>query len=141
MMSNTQIPRGLRNNNPLNIEYSTRNGWRGQCGSDGRFARFHSMAYGYRAALKLLRNYQRLHHCYTLRQMITRWCPPGEPGNDTETYIRTVSQRSGLPTDVPLDLNCKAVAVALLEAMTYVECGVTGDIDAIKTAYEMLRID
>ena len=55
-------PRGLRNNNPLNIE-KTKGGnpWRGEIvpSKDSRFAQFTTMAYGYRAAFKLLNNYQR----------------------------------------------------------------------------------
>ena len=138
-MTASKVARGWRNNNPLNIEYSPRNRWRGQTGSDGRFATFSSREYGYRAALKLLRNYQKRYRIMTLTELIGRWCPPGEPGNDTLRYIRMVSERAQLPTYEPLDLYYKETAVRLLEAMTYVECGLPGDVGAIRGAFEMLR--
>lgn len=132
-------PRGWRNNNPLNIEHSPRNKWRGQVGTDGRFAVFKTREHGYRAGIIILRNYQRLYGLRTLRDIITRWCPPGEPGNDTEAYIRVVSHRGHLPADEPLDLANKSVVVRLLESMTYVECGRPGDEGSIRGAYEMIR--
>lgn len=138
-MTTSKVARGWRNNNPLNIEYNHRNKWRGQVGSDGRFAIFASREYGYRAALKLLRNYQKRYGLATLREIIGQWCPPGEVGNNTPRYIRMVSERGCLPTDEPLDLGNKSVVVRLLEAMTYVECGRPGDEGAIRGAFEMLR--
>ena len=94
------IPRGLRNNNPLNIE-KTKGGnpWQGEVvpSKDSRFAQFTSMAYGYRAAFKLLNNYQRNYGLDTIRKMISRWAPSNE--NHTEAYVKTVSGRSGVPAD------------------------------------------
>ena len=138
-MTASKVARGWRNNNPLNIEYNPRNRWRGQVGSDGRFAIFSSREYGYRAALKLLRNYQARYHLQTLTELIARWCPPGEVGNNTPRYIATVARRGCLPVAEPLDLYNKSVVVRLLEAMTFVECGRPGDEGAIKGAFEMLR--
>lgn len=131
--------RGWRNNNPLNIEYSPRKRWRGQVGSDGRFAIFSTREYGYRAALVILRNYQRRYHLLTLTELIGRWCPAGEVGNNTPRYIATVARRGCLPVDEPINLGNKSVVVRLLEAMTFVECGRPGDEGAIKGAFEMLR--
>ena len=138
-MTASKVARGWRNNNPLNIEYSPRNRWRGQVGSDGRFAIFTSREYGYRAALVILRNYQRRYHLLTLTEIIARWCPPGELGNNTRRYIATVARRGCLPMAEPLDLYNKSVVVRLLEAMTFVECGRPGDEEAIRGAFEMLR--
>ena len=138
-MTASKVARGWRNNNPLNIEYSPRNRWRGQVGSDGRFAIFTSREYGYRAALVILRNYQRRYHLLTLTEIIGRWCPPGEVGNNTPRYIATVARRGCLPVAEPLDLGNKSVVVRLLEAMTFVECGRPGDEGAIRGAFETLR--
>lgn len=138
-MTASKVARGWRNNNPLNIEYNPRNKWRGQTGSDGRFAIFSTREYGYRAALVILRNYQRRYHLLTLTEIIARWCPPGELGNNTRRYIATVARRGCLPMAEPLDLGNKSVVVRLLEAMTYVECGRPGDDGAIRGAFEMLR--
>lgn len=93
-------PRGLRNNNPLNIE-KTKGGnpWQGEIvpSGDSRFAQFRTIAYGYRAAFKLLNNYQRNYGLDTIRKMIGRWAPSNE--NHTDTYVRTVAERSGVPAD------------------------------------------
>lgn len=93
------MTRGLRNNNPGNIRHDgTR--WQGEIipSTDFAFKQFKTMAYGYRAMLKLLRNYALLHHCYTIRTMVSRWAPPSE--NDTKSYITTVAKVAGIdPTD------------------------------------------
>ncbi|MFR4235006.1 MAG: structural protein P5 [Alistipes onderdonkii] len=92
---------GLRNNNPLNIE-KTRGGnpWQGEVvpSKDKRFAQFTTVVYGYRAAFKLLNNYQRNYGLDTIRKMIDRWAPSEE--NHTDAYVRTVAERSGCPPTV-----------------------------------------
>ena len=128
----------MRNNNPLNIEWSRANNWRGQTGSDGRFATFLTMAHGYRAALIVLRSYQRRYGLRTIRQMINRWCLPSERGNDTAAYIRTISELSGIDADRPVDLNRMSDVVKILDAMTYVECGERGYEQEITEAFAML---
>ena len=51
------VPRGIRNNNPLNIVKGQN--WKGERHpqTDRRFEEFESMQYGIRAGFKLLRNY------------------------------------------------------------------------------------
>ena len=51
-------PRGIRNNNPLNIRHSA-DQWQGACEEqkDKSFVQFKTMAYGYRAAWKTLQSY------------------------------------------------------------------------------------
>ena len=86
--------RGLRNNNPLNIRRGTSR-WEGrrETVTDKEFEEFTTMAYGYRAAWKLMETYRlRLMQegkSYTLENIIHRWAPP-EDHNDTTAYIRTV---------------------------------------------------
>ena len=50
--------RGLRNNNPLNIRHS-KDRWVGACvkQTDKSFVQFESMAYGYRAAWKVMESW------------------------------------------------------------------------------------
>ena len=80
-------PRGLRNNNPLNIIKNKTVRWLGEtnCESERTFCTFSSMTFGLRAALKLLRTYYQRHGCVTIRQIIRRWAPETE--NKTEVYI------------------------------------------------------
>ena len=88
------MTRGQRNNTPLNIRRGTSR-WVGrrEIVTDKEFEEFTSMAFGYRAAWKLMDTYRlRLRQAgksYTLENIIHRWAPP-EDGNDTREYLRTV---------------------------------------------------
>jgi hypothetical protein len=93
-------PRGIRNNNPGNIERG-QDSWRGMApdqSSDPRFIVFTSPEYGIRALAKILLNYQRKHAIRTIDGIIHRWAPPSE--NDTGAYIRAVADACGVK---PLD--------------------------------------
>ena len=65
---------------------------------DRSFCQFETMAYGWRAAFRLLcRTYYGKYKLRTIRDIITRWAPPKE--NDTEVYIRRVTDRIGIGSD------------------------------------------
>ena len=86
--SPTSDTRGIRNNNPGNIEYGAFARSMGATGTDGQAA-----------ALGLLERYydKKLD---TVNKIINRWAPPTE--NDTGTYARTVASRVGVDPDAPL---------------------------------------
>ena len=134
----TTLPRGLRNNNPLNIEKS-RGGkpWQGEIvpSKDRRFAQFMTMAYGYRAAFKLLDNYQRNYGLDSIRKMIGRWAPSNE--NHTENYVRTVSARSGVPADSRITTRNHDVMVPIVAAMSFVENGVEAKMPDVQAGWEL----
>lgn len=102
-MANT-LPRGIRNNNPGNIDYSERYRWQGLDAppSDGRFCRFKSAADGIRALARTLITYQKKHGINTIRGIINRWAPPVE--NDTGAYVNQVAKACGLAADQALDV-------------------------------------
>lgn len=122
--------RGWRNNNPLNIR-------RGEdwCGlrpvqTDPAFCQFLTMAYGYRAAAKVLRSYyhyfKQTGKEWRIDTILNRWAPPTE--NDTSAYIDRVLPLMGRtwgnmkladPTTRPGALQ----TAYLMAAMTCVECG------------------
>lgn len=56
-MKKTELPRGLRNNNPGNIRRNS-NVFQGEKipSSDRQFKQFKTLAYGYRAVFKILTN-------------------------------------------------------------------------------------
>ncbi len=86
-------PRGLRNNNPLNIRHSA-DVFKGEIyGDDDDFKRFQALAYGYRAAFVILATY-RTRGIDRMRKIISRWAPPSQ--NHTEWYIQTVERLSGV---------------------------------------------
>lgn len=121
------MPRGMRNNNPLNIEHSRANPWRGlaEPPTDGRFARFVTMELGVRAAAVTLRTYQNRHKLDTVEKIIRRWAPPIE--NDVKAYIASVNKHANFNADQKLDLTNADVLVRLIRAMARHECGVELD--------------
>ena len=113
----------IKRNNPLNIR-AGRSRWMGAASSEtGSFVTFLTVAYGYRAAWKLLSNYHRYYHLWTLRQVINRWAPPQE--NNTSTYVRNVSHLTGLGPDalLPSPQQDMELWVPVLTAMTVIEQG------------------
>ena len=98
-MSEVKLPRGLRNNNPLNIRRSG-DKWQGLkvLQEDKAFFQFSEMKWGWRAAFRLLcHTYYGKYKLRTIRDIITRWAPPKE--NNTEAYIRRVTDRIGIGPD------------------------------------------
>lgn len=120
----SQAPRGIRNNNPGNIDYNPNNAWRGQLPRDvkvePRFARFDTPFNGIRALAKLLLNYRKIHGLRTVESLIARWAPSNE--NDTKAYARQVGQRMGISIYEPLTLN-KATLQGLVTAIIWHENG------------------
>ena len=93
----TQLPRGLRNNNPGNIRLS-KDKWQGlrQEQTDGTFFQFIAPMWGYRALIRTIQNYHRLHGCRTIAEYINRWAPATE--NHTSGYISAVCREMQVPT-------------------------------------------
>ena len=96
-------PRGIRNNNPGNIEY-TGTEWLGldEPKHDGRFMRFVDPVFGIRALARVLSNYQRLHGINTVRGIVNRWAPPSE--NDSGSYMNHVASVLGVGVDEPIEV-------------------------------------
>lgn len=131
------LPRGLRNNNPGNIVKS-RTRWQGEvAGGDPRFCTFSSMAYGYRALMKLLQNYQRVHHLYTIRQLITRWAPSSE--NNTNAYIVAVARQTGYTADERIDMLDRQTAMSMAAAISKVENGRPAEMDDVARGWYLLK--
>ncbi|ECG8608153.1 hypothetical protein FE298_10545 [Salmonella enterica subsp. salamae serovar 47:z:e,n,x,z15] len=109
--------RGIRNNNPGNLEYSKTNPWMGQTGDDGRFAKFETPEHGIRALGRNLMSYQR-QGIDTVNEIINRWAPPTD-NNDTAAYIKAVCEQLGVSADEPLDSSnpdtLKALCAAIIQ--------------------------
>lgn len=132
-MNKKPIPRGIRNNNPLNIRIG--NVWLGEVTNptDNEFEQFVSMFYGLRAGFILLRRYIRRYHLTTVPGIISRWAPGSE--NNTVKYIDTVCQLSDIDPDAQLDYGDEETLVNLVDAMILVECGQHVDRATIIKAY------
>lgn len=134
------LPRGIRNNNPLNIRKG--NNWKGErkVQVDKAFEEFESLQMGLRAGFIILRNYQRISlapkmRANTIRKIINRWAPASE--NNTLKYIETVARRSGLNPDELIAYRDKPRMLAVVEAMCFVECGQAIDKEIISSAYDL----
>lgn len=135
------IPRGIRNNNPLNIRKG--NNWKGEIQPqfDKSFEQFESMQYGIRAGFIILRRYitgyngltQRFN---TIEKIISRWAPAAE--NDTKAYIAQVEKLTGIPRHQQLSFTERSFMVALVDAMIRVECGQPVEKNIIESAYDMV---
>ena len=139
MNTDTNLPRGYRNNNPLNIRISN-NAWKGKVkpNTDGVFEQFTSTAYGYRAAMVLIRTYINRYNCNTLAKIIERWAPPSE--NSTASYIANVAKRMGVSAATFINPYNREQIESLMYAMSISENGtnVMPDTNAISEAWEML---
>jgi len=92
-------PRGIRNNNPLNIRKSA-DRWKGlRCvQKDKTFCQFETIEWGWRAAFVILcKTYYGKYKLKTIRDIVSRWAPPKE--NNTPAYIRHVSDYTGIGPD------------------------------------------
>lgn len=113
--------RGIRNNNPGNLEASASNPWVGQTGSDGRFAKFETPEHGIRALGRNLISYQR-QGIDTVGEIINRWAPPSD-NNDTAAYIKAVCAQLGVTANQPLDASNPDTLQALCAAIIKHENG------------------
>lgn len=113
--------RGLRNNNPGNIEYAgQRNATRE---SKGRFAKFNTPFDGVAGMSHQLMRYftgkttgQEL---TTVRQIISTWAPPEE--NNTKAYIDWISRQLGVGPDDSINLRDPNVMQTLMAGITKME--------------------
>lgn len=129
------VPRGIRNNNPLNIRIG--NTWLGERNNptDPAFEEFVTIEYGYRAAFLILRRYIRRYKKNTIASIVSTWAPASE--NNTQKYIDFVSQKTQLASDAVIDYEDKDTMVSLVAAMHYMECGVPADITKVSKGYDM----
>ena len=107
-------------NNPFNIRDYNQD-WQGQSGATRGFVDFEDEFSGIRAADKLLSNYGTREGIDTLRGAIARFAPPNE--NLTEDYISFVSERTGIPSEQPIDLGDARTRRSILSAMGRMESG------------------
>jgi len=127
-------PRGLRNNNPLNIRHSA-DTFQGEIkGEDKAFKTFISMAYGYRAAFVTLATYHSRGY-NTIEKIVTRWAPPTE--NNTGGYIANVERYSGVPRHKELTAADGADYILIVAAMSFMENGKNADISEVRAGFKL----
>lgn len=141
-MAEKKQPRGIRNNNPLNIRKG--NNWKGEVPNqtDGAFEQFVSMQMGVRAGFKILKNYMtgyggRVKALTNVHDIIHRWAPPSE--NNCKAYIDAVCRVSGLHEFERLQFSDRNKMLALVDGMIRVECGQPISLDIIASAYDLIN--
>lgn len=135
-MAEKKISRGLRNNNPGNIRRNSDVFQGEKTSSDREFKQFKSMAYGYRAIFKILSNYYRNYKLDTIRKMIGRWAPENE--NNTDAYIKAVSDYAGIPADDPININDREQMIRIVAGMSKVENGIEADMSDVIAGWNLL---
>lgn len=134
-------PRGLRNNNPLNLRIS-KNAWLGKVtdNTDGAFEQFLTLEYGIRAAFRnvktIIARRQKNGKKTTIRDLISVWAPSAD-GNNEDRYYQVVIKKAGFTKNEILDVNHQSTLCKLLWAMAFVENGQTLNFQPFVTAYRL----
>lgn len=131
------MTRGMRNNNPLNIRKNNTK-WQGLAEEqkDKAFFTFIAPEWGYRAALRTLQNYNRVHGLTTIKQWIERWAPPCE--NPTDNYVDFVCDKVCMPENASPRVTNKTIMCSIVAAMSHFENGVPANMDDILKGWDLL---
>lgn len=105
--------------------------------TDKEFFQFETMAHGYRALIRTLQNYRKLHKCQTIADFISRYAPKIE--NNTAGYIQRVCREMQVPTTYVPDVNDKATMCNFAAAISQVENGVSAVMADIYSGWELLN--
>lgn len=143
MATSKNLPRGIRNNNPLNLRISN-NDWQGkvprQDNTDGAFEQFTSLEYGIRAAMinirTIINRRAKLRQKTTIRDLIHVWAPAADNNNET-AYCQTVYEKSLISPGNILDIKNKNQICRLIWAMAYVENGQEISFGRVENAFQL----
>lgn len=137
---NDRKPRGIRMNNPGNIELGAP--WQGavprEQNADPRFVQFTAPAWGVRALARTLITYYDKHRINTVRGAISRWAPPSE--NNTGAYIAQVARAVNVDPGQVIDFHSYDVLRPMVEAIIRHENG-QGPLNTPNTWYGPAVID
>lgn len=115
-----QLPRGIRNNNPGNLNFAGQAGATKEGGPNGRFAVFGSMQEGVAALVRQIGLYVKRGR-NTIRKILEVYAPPGE--NNTNAYVSAVSKALGIGPDDALDTENAQQVMSLVRAIANHENG------------------
>lgn len=114
------LPRGIRNNNPGNLNFAGQAGATKEGGPGGRFAKFGTMKEGVAALVRQIGLYVSRGK-NSIRKIIETYAPSFE--NNTGAYISAVAKALGIGPDDPLDINNANQVMGLVKAITDHENG------------------
>src|SRR6185369_16085308 len=130
MVNETKLPRGIRNNNPGNIERQNGVNWEGMAedqSSDPRFIVFKEAKYGIRAIARVLIAYTKTKAANgtpidTIAEIFARYAPAIE--NNTRAYSTAVAAGVGVTPDTPMDITDPNIMRDLIKGIIQHENGV-----------------
>lgn len=114
-------PRGLRNNNPGNLNYVGQAGAHKEPGERGRFAVFATAEAGLMALRSQLLLYIQRDHLNSVAAIIAKWAPPSE--NNTKSYVKGVAHSLGTTPTAPLGNVSPHLIAGLMRAIIMMENG------------------
>ena len=85
---------------------------------------------------RILSNYYKNYKLDTIRKMIGRYAPPSE--NDTDAYIKAVSDYAGIPADDPININDREQMIRIVAGMSKVENGREADMSDVIAGWNLL---
>ncbi|MGJ0629503.1 hypothetical protein [Xenorhabdus bovienii] len=143
-MAGKGLPRGIRNNNPGNLEMGSP--WQGltKRPQDARFCSFVNATFGIRALAVTLITYHDKRKAAngsridTVREVIERWAPSIE--NHTERYVQFVSKAIGVYPEQNIDLHDYDTIRPMVEAIIRQENG-QGKFKTLNSWYSREVID
>ncbi len=124
-MTNSKVlPRGYRDNNPLNLRPSQP--WEGITGVDTSggepgYLQFVDAQHGIRAGVRILLRYEENYGLHTIRQIMNRWAPSSDD-NPTQRYITFVAIQLGISPDQVMSIT-ETTAPTFIEALIRFELG------------------
>ncbi|MUG90127.1 structural protein P5 [Bombella sp. ESL0385] len=113
--------RGIRNNNPGNLDFVGQAGAHLEQGVHPRFAAFNTPEAGLIALRGQLLRYNQHDGLDTVKDIISKWAPPTE--NDTAAYINGVSHALGVTPDQKLGPFTPQLVAGLMRAIIFIENG------------------
>jgi hypothetical protein len=138
------MAKGYKNNNPGNIRLTFDAAgnkiilYQGEIdGSSKSFRAFESMAYGYRAMFSLLTHYVNTEGLNTIRKIVSTYAPP-EDNNDTEAYIKNVSDLTNVAPDDIVDITDTEFFQQMVAAMSLQENGIDADMNEVNEGLNLL---
>lgn len=126
-----KVPRGIRNNNPGDIE-ADGDPWQGlakphemtpEQQAETRFCVFTTPIYGIRAMARTLITYQDKYGIRSVEAVVARWAP-AEDRNDVDAYIRSLVSKTGFKRGEVLDMHKFEHLAPMVEGIIWHENGV-----------------
>lgn len=114
-------PRGIRNNNPGNLNYAGQAGATLEGGEGGRFAVFESMQHGVAALYKQLQLYFK-RGINTLSSIVKTYAPASD-NNNVDAYISALTRATGKGANEVLDSGDTATIARLMKGIVDHENG------------------